>query len=483
MFGKNFRDATDNPPALRISEVEDYATLLTVIGDNPPARDGLPGTRRWKLNTSGFFTVKSLYAKLLNTIDVLLHKSMNLYNSCALYGIGIESQNHLFLHCKIAYKMWSSMISGTNWVWVMSGSMKILAEIWKQHIFSSFDDQVIEPTQIDKTGNMFTTPLISISNNFVLNTKNLPTVKRPKSPEKKKVQTQFYYLALPAPSKTVDVPEDSVVHIDAEDADNSLAAVEYVEDLYKVYKSAESSSRVRDICVHSGYMDLQKEINERMRMNLVDGLIKVQDRFQLLPENLYLTIHIVDRYLAINRVVRKKELNLIGITAMLIASKYEENAAIKVDKLGGTYKRKQILAMERSILGKLEWTLTVPTAYHFLVRFIKASLADQEMENMVFFLAELGLMQYAMIEYSQSMLEASAVYAAQCTLKKTPQWSKTLEHYTGFSECQLIECAKLLVSFHSEAPEHELRAVYNRYSTCTHNIVALQPPAQQLLID
>ncbi|KAI3865182.1 hypothetical protein MKX03_005822 [Papaver bracteatum] len=339
------------------------------------------------------------------------------------------------------------------------------------------DDQVIEPTLIDKTGNMITTPPISISNNFVLKTNNLATVKRPKSHEKKKVQTQSYYLALPAPSKTVDVPKDSVVDIDAEDADNPLAAVEYVEDLYKFYKSAESLSQVR------GYMDLQKEINERMRMNLVDGLIKVRDRFQLMPETLYLTINIVDRYLATNRLVRKKQLKLIGMTAMLIASKYEENAAIKVDALVGTYKRKEILAMERSILGKLGWNLTVPTTYHFLVRFIKASLADQEMENMVFFLAELGLMQYAMLKYSPSMLAASAVYAAQCTLKKTPRWSKTLEHYTGFSECQLIECAKLLVNFHSEAPEHELRAVYNKYSTCTHNIVSLQPPAQQLLID
>ncbi|KAI3927460.1 hypothetical protein MKW92_044450 [Papaver armeniacum] len=340
------------------------------------------------------------------------------------------------------------------------------------------DDQVIEPIPIDNTGKMITTPHIDISNNFVLKEKNLATVERLKSPETRKVQTQTYYSALPDPrSKTVYVPNDSIFDIDAEDADNPLAAVEYVEDLYKFYKSAESSSQVR------GYMDSQKEITEHLRMNLVDELILMHDYFQLMPETLYLTIHIVDRYLATNLAVRKKELPLIGITAMLIASKYEENVAIKVDESLGTYKRKQIFAMERSILGKLEWTLTVPTTYHFLVRFIKASLADQEMENMVFFLAELGLMQYAMIKYSPSMLAASSVYAAQCTLKKTPQWSKTLEHYTGFSECQLIECAKLLVNFHSEAPEHELRAVYNKYSTCLHNIVALRPPAQQLLID
>ena len=35
--------------------------------------------------------------------------------------------------------------------------------------------------------------------------------------------------------------------------------------------------------------------------------------------------------------------------------------------------------MEKAILGKLEWYLTVPTPYVFLVRYIKASIpSDKE---------------------------------------------------------------------------------------------------------
>lgn len=37
------------------------------------------------------------------------------------------------------------------------------------------------------------------------------------------------------------------------------------------------------------------------------------------------------------------------------------------------YVRDQVLVMEKAILGKLEWYLTVPTPYVFLVRYIKAS--------------------------------------------------------------------------------------------------------------
>ena len=37
------------------------------------------------------------------------------------------------------------------------------------------------------------------------------------------------------------------------------------------------------------------------------------------------------------------------------------------------YTREQILKMEKAILNRLEWNLTVPTPYVFLVRFAKAA--------------------------------------------------------------------------------------------------------------
>jgi G2/mitotic-specific cyclin-B, other len=60
------------------------------------------------------------------------------------------------------------------------------------------------------------------------------------------------------------------------------------------------------------------------------------------------------------------------------------------------------------------------------------------MENTVYFLAELGLMHYpTIISHCPSMIAASAVYAARCTLEMTPFWTETLEHHTGYSEDQL----------------------------------------------
>ncbi|XP_045793223.1 G2/mitotic-specific cyclin S13-7-like [Trifolium pratense] len=284
-----------------------------------------------------------------------------------------------------------------------------------------------------------------------------------------------------------------IVDIDAGDANNELAAIEYLEDIYKFYKIVENENRPHD------YMDSQPEINEKMRAILIDWLVDVHTKFQLSPEALYLTINIVDRFLAV-KLVPRRELQLVGISAMLMASKYEEIWPPEVNDFvtlsDYAYTHEQILIMEKTILGKLEWTLTVPTPFVFLVRFIKAASmssvssvsgvpSDQEqeqpLENMAHFLSELGMMHYATLKYCPSMVAAAAVFAARCTLNKSPVWNETLKMHTGYSEEQLMDCAKLLTSFHSSIGNGKLKVVYRKYSDPQRGAVAVLPPAKNLL--
>ncbi|KAF9665753.1 hypothetical protein SADUNF_Sadunf16G0156600 [Salix dunnii] len=275
-------------------------------------------------------------------------------------------------------------------------------------------------------------------------------------------------------------PEDTVVDIDAADVTNELAVVEYVDDMYEFYKLTEVDSRVHD------YLQTQPDINGKMRSILVDWLIEVHRKFELMPETLYLTINIVDRFLAV-KMVPRRELQLVGISSMLLACKYEEIWAPEVNDFvcisDNAYIREQVLAMEKAILGKLEWYLTVPTPYVFLVRYIKASIpSDKETESLVFFLSELGLMQYpVVVKYGPSKIAASAVYAARCTMDKSPFWTETLRHHTGYTEDMLRDCAKLLVQCHSAAAESKLKAVYKKFSSDDYGAVALLTPARSLI--
>ncbi|KAL7195256.1 hypothetical protein ACSBR1_035468 [Camellia fascicularis] len=70
-------------------------------------------------------------------------------------------------------------------------------------------------------------------------------------------------------------------------------------------------------------MDSQPEINSKMRSILIDWLTEVHRKFELMLETLYLTVNIVDQYLSVN-VVPRRELQLVGISSMLIACKYKE---------------------------------------------------------------------------------------------------------------------------------------------------------------
>ncbi|KNA24344.1 hypothetical protein SOVF_016440 [Spinacia oleracea] len=270
-------------------------------------------------------------------------------------------------------------------------------------------------------------------------------------------------------------PRELVADIDAADADNELAVVEYVEEIYKFYRITENEYRLID------YMSLQHHINEKMRMILIDWLVEVHNKFELLPETLYLTIDLVDRYLC-TKVVSRKELQLVGLSSMLLACKYEEIWAPEVNDFmsisDNAYTQEQILSMEKEILGKLEWNLTVATPYVFLVRFIKATIpSDKEMENMAFYLAENGLMQYQLVvSFPPSLIAAASVYAALHNLGRIRIWNETLQHYTGYSEEQLMECAKMLIKFQIAAKENKLKGVLRKFSSVDRSAVSLLPP-------
>lgn len=71
------------------------------------------------------------------------------------------------------------------------------------------------------------------------------------------------------------------------------------------------------------YMEHQPYITERMRSILIDWIIEVHFQFKLKVESLFLTVNLIDRYLE-KMTVSKENLQLVGVSAMLIACKYEE---------------------------------------------------------------------------------------------------------------------------------------------------------------
>lgn len=251
--------------------------------------------------------------------------------------------------------------------------------------------------------------------------------------------------------------------IDADDAENPQLCSAYVKDIYQYLRQIEVQQSIR-----ARYLEGQ-EINDRMRAILVDWLIQVHSRFQLLQETLYMTIAVLDRFLQVQPVSRKK-LQLVGVTAMLVASKYEEMYAPEIGDFvyitDNAFSKSQIREMEMLILKELNFELGRPLPLHFLRRASKAGCADAEKHTLAKYLMELTLVDYDLLHRHPSEIAAAALCLSQNLLDGS-KWSMAQQCYTGYSEEDLKSImqhmAKNVVKVNEGLTKHT--AIKNKYAS------------------
>ena len=111
-----------------------------------------------------------------------------------------------------------------------------------------------------------------------------------------------------------------------------------------------------------------------MRRVLIDWLIQVHMKFKLKPETLFIAVNLIDRYTQHNQIPRKNY-QLVGVTCLMIAAKYEEIYPPSVSNFSyitdNTYSKEQIIEIEIEILACLDFNITFPTSLRFLERFTK----------------------------------------------------------------------------------------------------------------
>jgi cyclin B len=162
-------------------------------------------------------------------------------------------------------------------------------------------------------------------------------------------------------------------------------------------------------------MENQGEITPAMRAILIDWLVEVHMKFRLSPATLYLCINIIDRYCSRTPVQRRK-LQLVGVTALLVACKYEEIYPPEVRDCvyitDRTYTRQEVLDMEQDIVRHLEFKFTVPTAYPFLIRFLRITRATELTKLAANYYMERSLQEYQFFKFRPSLVAATAVCLA-----------------------------------------------------------------------
>jgi hypothetical protein len=113
---------------------------------------------------------------------------------------------------------------------------------------------------------------------------------------------------------------DSGKSVDERDFDDLRFSPDYVDDIISTLLRTERKYLVSP----ENLLKVQSEINYCMRGILVDWMIEVADHFKLAAQTLHLSVNYVDRYLSAFP-IKRESLQLVGVTCIFIASKYEEN--------------------------------------------------------------------------------------------------------------------------------------------------------------
>lgn len=256
--------------------------------------------------------------------------------------------------------------------------------------------------------------------------------------------------------------------VDMQDAAAPEWVAEYAWDIFENLRNAEKKNEMDPKQNLDGYMEGQKDLNEKMRSILVDWLVEVHLKFKLGAETLFLTISLLDRYLKV-RSVKRAKLQLVGVTCMLIASKFEEIYAPEVrDFVNITdkaYTKQDILDTEVSILKTLQFKVVTVSPFTFLQRFVSVMKYGKTHKYLAQYILELTLVDYRMIKYQPSYLASAAVLLANKIMRVTEPWPQTLTRHTRHPEADLKACAKEMCALLQGAEKSSLQALRKKFSS------------------
>lgn len=260
--------------------------------------------------------------------------------------------------------------------------------------------------------------------------------------------------------KTLEELSKEAKDLDSEDLDDPLMVAEYVHEIFDYMKKLEIAT-----LPNPDYMDNQDELEWKMRGILVDWLLEVHTRFRLLPETLFLAVNIIDRFLSC-KVVQLDRLQLVGVTAMFIASKYEEVLSPHVQNFKHVaddgFTEAEILQAERFVLGALDYDLSYPNPMNFLRRISKADNYDIQTRTLGKYLLEIGCLDHRFLQYPPSHVAAAAMYLARAVLERG-EWDATLAFYAGYTEHDIQPVFKLMVDYLHGPVVHD--AFFRKYAS------------------
>lgn len=304
---------------------------------------------------------------------------------------------------------------------------------------------------------------------------------------------KFKVAELPAPPPQITIPAvvaevipepvalpPTIGDVDAGDLENPQLCSIYVNDIYNYLRSLEVQYPVNENFLKG------LQVSGRMRSIILDWLLQVSMKFELLPETFYLTIDIFDRYIQLpDQVVNKDNLQLIGVTALFVATKYEEMYSPPIDDYvyitDKSCSGREIIQMEIRILKALKFFLGKPTPLNFLRRNSKIGEVDVTVHNLAKYFIELALMEYTMAHIKPSKLAAAAL-CLSLKLMKQADWNDVLQHHSTYTVEELTPTMNGMAKAVEKIETAKLQTVRKKYEVSRLMKVSSLPQLKSAII-
>jgi len=277
-------------------------------------------------------------------------------------------------------------------------------------------------------------------------------------------------------------PPEGVRDFDEENMMEPMEHAQYAMETFQYFKEREKRFRV------AHYMDHQTDITVHMRSFLVDSIDELQGYWKLGHETLYTAIKMIDLYLSKHQVSRN-HLQLVGMTALMIACKIEETkppvVAEFVEITGGEFDARQMLWMERRMITVLDYDLGFPLSYNYLRRLVRVCRIEKRTYALARYILELSLAEYWFnVQMNESQLAAAALILA-LKMKSIEGWASTIKYYSGLNLIKVNVTVQKLLKMMKRSPEMLPKGIIAKYSSKAQYEVAkiVVPSSVTLTVD
>ncbi|XP_065833515.1 G2/mitotic-specific cyclin-B2-like [Oscarella lobularis] len=263
--------------------------------------------------------------------------------------------------------------------------------------------------------------------------------------------------------------------------DDPFMCVEYKD---AIIANLLEQERARHYVISERFLlNVQRAITPRMRAILVNWLTTVHVHFKLLPETFQMAIDLLDRVLQV-RPVSKDRFQLVGVTCVHVAAKYEEVYPPTIDDYAeitdNAYTIKDILREEVDVLKTLHYRVSRPLTITFLRQLSVESCANCIEHAMAKFVVDVAMMDATAATLLPSRRAAAALRLAEHMLamggarRRTFDFRRALRILGDEAEVtrEIEEAVVVLRRTLRYYRESKLHAAFDKYANATGHYVS-----------